>query len=110
MSASYRSVCIAHRCDWSSKFGVGSAQRKVLAHRLERVYRTAKATDHLARFVVFGSFVTNKPEPRDVDVFLVMEDTFPLVCSSTIPPRRRTSARAYSGSDVALHGQTKKLR
>jgi hypothetical protein len=30
------------------QFGVGSAQRKVLAHRLERVYRTAKATDHLA--------------------------------------------------------------
>ena len=58
------------------QFGVGSAQRKVLALRLGRVYRVAEATDHLARFVVFGSFVTNKPEPQDVDVFLVMEDTF----------------------------------
>ncbi len=58
------------------QFGVGSAQRKLLALRLDRVYRTAKATDHLARFVVFGSFVTNKLEPQDVDVFLVMADTF----------------------------------
>ena len=58
------------------QFGVGSAQRKVLALRLGRVYRVAEATDHLARFVVFGSFVTNKPEPQDVDVFLVMEDMF----------------------------------
>lgn len=25
---------------------------------------------------MFGSFVTNKPEPNDVDVFLLMEDSF----------------------------------
>jgi hypothetical protein len=28
------------------------------------------------RFVVFGSFITAKPSPNDVDVFLVMEDEF----------------------------------
>ena len=49
-------------------FGVGSAQRKALALRLARVYRVAQATVHLARFVVFGSFVTDKVEPQDVDV------------------------------------------
>jgi hypothetical protein len=26
--------------------------------------------------VVFGSFVTAKPEPNDVDIFLIMEDSF----------------------------------
>ena len=36
----------------------------------------AHATGHLARFVVFGSFVTDKLEPQDVDVFLVMADAF----------------------------------
>jgi hypothetical protein len=41
-----------------------------VAERLERVYRLAHATGHLARFVVFGSFVTDKLEPHDVDVFL----------------------------------------
>jgi hypothetical protein len=58
------------------RFGVGSTQRKAVALRLERIYRAARASGHLARFVVFGSFVTNKPEPNDVDVFLLMEDTF----------------------------------
>ena len=58
------------------RFGVGSTQRKAVALRLERIYRAARASGHLARFVVFGSFVTDKPEPNDVDVFLLMEDTF----------------------------------
>lgn len=25
---------------------------------------------------MFGSFVTNKPEPNDVDIFMLMEDAF----------------------------------
>lgn len=32
----------------------------------------------MKRFVVFGSFVTAKPEPNDVDVILIMHDTFDL--------------------------------
>lgn len=44
--------------------------------RLERIHRLAQATEHLARFVIFGSFVTSKPEPQDVDLFLVMDDAF----------------------------------
>ena len=58
------------------RFGTGSRQRTAVAERLERVYRLARETGHLARFVVFGSFVTDKPEPNDVDVMLVMQDTF----------------------------------
>src|SRR5437899_9075677 len=58
------------------RFGVGSAKRKALALRLDRIYRIVRATGHLARFVEFGSFVTSKLEPQDVDVFLVMADTF----------------------------------
>jgi hypothetical protein len=57
-------------------FGVGSARRQTLILRLERIYRAARATGHLMRFVVFGSFVTGKPEPQDVDLFLVMADEF----------------------------------
>ena len=59
-----------------TRFGAGSRQRMAVAERLERVYRLAQATGHLSRFVVFGSFVTDKPEPHDVDVFLVMDDAF----------------------------------
>jgi hypothetical protein len=32
----------------------------------------------VARFVVFGSFITAKDEPNDVDIALIMEDTFNL--------------------------------
>lgn len=46
--------------------------------RLVRVHELAAATGHMKRFVVFGSFVTAKPEPNDVDVFLIMHDTFDL--------------------------------
>src|SRR4051812_32309051 len=59
-----------------TRFGVGSRQRRVAALRLAWIYRIASGTAHLARFVVFGSYVTDKPDPNDVDVFLLMKDTF----------------------------------
>ena len=58
------------------RFRKGSRQRFAVAQRLERIYRVSVDTGHLARFVVFGSFVSAKREPADVDVFLLMEDTF----------------------------------
>ena len=57
-------------------FGVGSRQRIVVAERFERIYRLVLATGQLYRSVVFGSFVTDKSDPNDVDVFMVMQDTF----------------------------------
>jgi hypothetical protein len=57
-------------------FGTGTPKRRVNALRLERIYRLAAATGQLRRFVVFGSFVTTKSEPNDIDVFMLMEDTF----------------------------------
>jgi predicted nucleotidyltransferase len=60
----------------SFRFGTGSARRKFLALRLRRIHRLAVQTSHLARFVVFGSFVTAKLEPNDVDVFMIMDDNF----------------------------------
>src|SRR5437879_1482961 len=61
-----------------NRFGQGSLQRIAVAARLERIYHLAASTEKLARFVVFGSFVTAKEEPNDVDVVIVMEDTFDL--------------------------------
>ena len=48
----------------------------VVAERLERIYRLAMSTGLVRRFVVFGSFITDKLDPNDVDVFLLMEDAF----------------------------------
>ena len=58
------------------RFGKGSWQRVAVAQRLERICRVSIGTGHVARFVVFGSFITAKREPGDVDVFLLMEDGF----------------------------------
>ena len=58
-------------------FGAGSLQRQLVA-RLQRIYNLAAGTRQLARFIIFGSFITNKSAPNDVDIFMLMEDTFDL--------------------------------
>jgi len=60
------------------RFGQGSLQRCAVSDRLNRVYQLVVLTGHLARFVVFGSFITAKDEPNDVDIILLMEDAFDL--------------------------------
>jgi uncharacterized protein DUF6932 len=59
-------------------FGVGTAQRRLVGQRLDRIYKLAFSTGRVARFVVFGSFVTAKPNPGDVDIFMLMDDSFEL--------------------------------
>ena len=44
------------------RFGHGTVQRCAVADRLKRVYQLAISTGQLARFIVFGSFVTVKDE------------------------------------------------
>jgi hypothetical protein len=83
-------------------FGEATVQRKLVGMRLRRVYELAAATGHLKRFIVFGSFVTAKAEPNDVDLFLVMQDTFDL---SQVTGEARLvfdhpSAQAHFGASV----------
>ena len=58
------------------RFGAGSGRRRLQALRLRRVYEIARNTGRLARFVVFGSFITGKEDPNDVDIFMIMDDQF----------------------------------
>lgn len=57
-------------------FGQGSLQRQLVANRLAKIYRLVKNTDYLGRFIIYGSFITAKSNPNDVDIFLVMKDDF----------------------------------
>lgn len=57
-------------------FGKGSLQRQLVASRLNKIYRLVESTGKLSRFIIYGSFITSKESPNDVDVFLVMEDDF----------------------------------
>ena len=58
------------------RFGKVPPARKQTVERLRRVYDLAASTGHLARFVIFGSFVTKKPEPNDVDIVMLMDNDF----------------------------------
>ena len=70
-----------HRASWSEvmgRFGGGVGQRDICTRRLTHVYELARRTGCLSRFVIFGSYVTAKMEPNDVDVILIMDDAFRL--------------------------------
>jgi hypothetical protein len=57
-------------------FGQGSLQRQLVASRLKKVYFSAMQTKKVLRFIVYGSFVTDKVNPNDVDIFMVMQNDF----------------------------------
>jgi hypothetical protein len=59
-----------------TRFGTGTAQRELLMSYLLRIYTLVSATGKLERFIIFGSYVTAKADPNDVDVFLVMAEAF----------------------------------
>jgi hypothetical protein len=57
-------------------FGQSSWQRRQVAQRLIRIYNLAINTSRVVRFIVYGSFVPAKQNPNDVDIFLLMDDSF----------------------------------
>ncbi len=59
-----------------ARFGTDTVQRRLVTERLRCVYDLAQATGELQRFVLFGSYVTVKASPNDIDIVLVMRDTF----------------------------------
>lgn len=54
-------MCIGHRCGKRLNDSQPDTLSVAVGERLERIYHVAAATGHLARFIVFGSFVTDKP-------------------------------------------------
>ena len=59
-----------------ARFGGGTTQRQAVTERLQRIYHLAQTSGRLDRFVIYGSYITAKPEPGDVDIFLVMSEEF----------------------------------
>ena len=66
--ATLREICDA--------FGWQTRTRALVYSRLDRIAQIVRQTGHLARMIVYGSFVTSKPEPNDIDVFLVFDENF----------------------------------
>src|SRR6266446_2554953 len=70
------------------RFGTNTQRRQVLASRLQELVSLTRATRKLRCMFIWGSFVTNKSFPRDLDVFLLMQEGFDREFSALLPPQR----------------------
>ncbi len=107
-----------------ARFGGGSSQRQLIAERLRHIHSLAASTAQVKRFIVYGSFVTSKADPRDVDVFLVMHNGFEVTTVNgeaahffdhmTADNRLgasvfwSTEAGCFGGEEAMIHGWMKK--
>jgi hypothetical protein len=71
-------VHVARWEEFSSRFGASTPRRVWLLGRLHTVLSLATSTGKLNRVFVWGSFVTGKASPRDVDVLLLLDEGFEL--------------------------------
>lgn len=58
------------------RFATTSARRQWLGEQLRNLLALAKSTGQLSRVFLWGSFVTRKENPNDMDVLLVMGADF----------------------------------
>ena len=68
-----------HPADWNEiemRLGKSSKRRSQAFAKLRHLSELADRTGALARFLIFGSFVSAGLNPRDVDVVLVMKPDF----------------------------------
>ena len=62
--------------DVIARFGGVPDKRQAVTDRPLRICELARATGKLERFITFGSCITPKLGPNDVDVVLVVRDDF----------------------------------
>ncbi len=62
--------------DVRAQLGAGSPRREWLAARLDELLALCQVVGKVKRVILWGSFVTAKPSPNDLDVFLVLDATF----------------------------------
>jgi hypothetical protein len=88
--------------EFQSRFGLATARRVWLFGRLQALVELAAKTGKLRRVFVWGSFVTTKPAPKDLDILLIMDEGFEI--ERIAPPSREvfdsTRAKLRFESDV----------
>jgi hypothetical protein len=68
-----------HMTDWhefQSRFGGSSLRRVWLSGRLRALLELAGSNGKLRRIFIWGSFVTAKAAPKDLDILLIMDEDF----------------------------------
>jgi hypothetical protein len=66
----------AHLTEFFTRFGRGTAQRERVAARLRQAFDLVRPLEIVSRVIVWGSFVTAKPDPGDADILWVTRPTF----------------------------------
>jgi len=69
-------VHVAGWQEFQSRFCGSSLRRVWLSGRLRALLELAAANGKLRRVFIWGSFVTAKPAPRDLDILLIMDEDF----------------------------------
>jgi hypothetical protein len=64
--------------EFFDRFATYSARRKWLGERLKEIFALAKSIGKIERIFVWGSFVSAKESPNDVDTLLIMSEDFQL--------------------------------
>jgi hypothetical protein len=68
-----------HQADWlefQARFCGSSPRRVWLSGRLSALVDLAAGSGKLRRVLIWGSFVTSKPAPKDLDILLIMDEDF----------------------------------
>lgn len=68
-----------HLVDWQEfqdRFCGSSPRRIWVSGRLRALLELARTSGKLRRVFIWGSFVTAKPSPKDLDILLIMDDDF----------------------------------
>ncbi|MGH8476165.1 MAG: DUF6932 family protein [Methylococcales bacterium] len=77
-----------------ARFDSGTPARVRGFHKLKFLHNLGRLRGRLKRFLIFGSFVSDKAEPRDVDVVLIMDADF------KVEECRRESKTLFSHADA----------
>ena len=62
--------------EFFARFGSGTPQRERVAARLLQAFELIRPLGVISRVIVWGSFITAKPEPADADILGVTLPTF----------------------------------
>lgn len=58
------------------RFGVSTPRRQFLFQQLQAVIQRLRGTQEVKQIFLFGSFVTGKESPNDIDLLVVMKPEF----------------------------------
>ena len=80
-----------------SRFATSSARRQWLGEQLRSLLVLAKSTGQLTRVFLWGSFVTSKEVPNDLDVLLVMGTEFAVEAIPATAARQHLTTQRTEG-------------